>query len=441
MTAPILVIDDDRDRAQALVDLISFFDVPRVIAAGVQDWRDALGGASPCAVVMAGAGLGESAPLRSALPEAALVAVGVAPIPAESDVVTLEWPVRLDALGTLIERVTGAGFGATQLEPGGAAFIGQSKASARIRDIISRVAPSAATVLVTGESGTGKEVVASEIHRQSDREGQFVAVNCGAIPDDLLESELFGHEKGAFTGATSARKGRFEQANGGTLFLDEIGDMPAAMQVKLLRVLQERVVERVGAVKSVPVDVRVIAATHRDLAEAIQNGRFREDLYYRLNVVEIDLPPLRERRDDVQPLLEEMVRRIEARHDTGVSFSDDALALLIDHDWPGNVRELANLVERLMVLKPHGRIAPEDLPQDISGIEPPEAPAPAATAAPVAIEMPEEGVDLKAHIAEVERRFIADALAQCDGVVAQAAKRLGMQRTTLVEKIKRYGLS
>ncbi|MEO1594636.1 MAG: sigma-54 dependent transcriptional regulator [Pseudomonadota bacterium] len=441
MTALILVIDDDRDRAQALVDLISFFDVPRVVAADVHDWRDALEGASPCAVVMAGAGLDETAPLRSAFPEAALVAVGAPADTNEPDVAALDWPVRLDALGTLIEHATGAGFRATPLEPGGAAFIGQSTASARIRDIIARVAPSAATVLVTGESGTGKEVVASEIHRQSDRDGQFVAVNCGAIPDDLLESELFGHEKGAFTGATSARKGRFEQANGGTLFLDEIGDMPAAMQVKLLRVLQERVVERVGAVKSVPVDVRVIAATHRDLAESIRDGRFREDLYYRLNVVEIDLPPLRERRDDVQPLLEEMVRRIEARHDTGIGFSDDALALLIDHDWPGNVRELANLVERLMVLKPHGRIVPEDLPQDISGIEPPEAPAPSAPAAPVTIDMPEEGVDLKAHIAEVERRFIADALAQCDGVVAQAAKRLGMQRTTLVEKIKRYGLS
>ena len=205
MTAPILVIDDDRDRAQALVDLISFFDVPRVIAAGVQDWRDALEGASPCAVVMAGAGLGEAAPLRSALPEAARVAVGAPTNAAEPDVETLEWPVRLDALGTLIERVTGAGFGATQVEPGGAAFIGQSAASARIRDIIARVAPSAATVLVTGESGTGKEVVASEIHHQSDRGGQFVAVICVAIPDELLESELCGHEKLAFTGATSAR--------------------------------------------------------------------------------------------------------------------------------------------------------------------------------------------------------------------------------------------
>ena len=439
MTAPILVIDDDPERLRALADHIAFFDAPGVVTAAPDGWREALAGELPCAAFVAESCAGTLSALESALPDAGLVVVGgQGEAPGEHE--RLGWPPRLDALGALVEHYTSAAHGATQLIPGDAEFIGASEASERIREIIARVAPSAATVLVTGESGTGKEVVASEIHRQSGREGRFVAVNCGAIPDDLLESELFGHEKGAFTGATSARAGRFEQADGGTLFLDEIGDMPAAMQVKLLRVLQERVVERVGGVKSVPVDVRVIAATHRDLAEAIRDGRFREDLYYRLNVVEIELPPLRERRSDVAPLLEEMVRRVQRRHDTDVRFSPEALELLVAHDWPGNVRELANLVERLMVLKPHGHILPVDLPVEISGLEPAAEPEPAATAAPVTVELPEEGVDLKAHIAEVERRFIADALAQCDGVVAQAAKRLGMQRTTLVEKIKRYGL-
>ncbi len=356
---------------------------------------------------------------------------------------SLSWPVRLDELGELLERLRDDN--GAETPSGVPEYVGDSKASDQIRSIISQVAPSAASVLITGESGTGKEVVASQIHSQSGRRGEFVAVNCGAIPDELLESELFGHEKGAFTGAAAMRRGKFEQADKGTLFLDEIGDMPAAMQVKLLRVLQERVVERVGGIKSIPVDVRLIAATHRDLEASIREETFREDLYYRLNVVEIELPSLRERRDDVTPLVYEMVRRIERKHATTIEFSDDALAALVAYDWPGNVRELANLVERLMVIKPHGSVGIADLPYEISGIEVPDPPAPEAESISpdgvlVSIQLPEEGVDLKAHIADVERRYIADALEQTEGVVAKAAKMLGMQRTTLVEKIKRYKL-
>ncbi len=353
----------------------------------------------------------------------------------------LKWPIDLNELGTLLERVrqqrTLPGADSTR-------FIGLSEASNTVRQLIDQVAPSAATVLVTGESGTGKEVVARLLHENSGRTGEFVAVNCGAIPQDLLESELFGHEKGAFTGASGLRKGRFEQAHQGTLFLDEIGDMPLSMQVKLLRVLQERVVERVGGVRSIPVDVRVVAATHRDLEARIAEQAFREDLYYRLNVVELNITPLRERREDVLPLLDEMVHRCLRKHGIGVSFADDAIDALRDYDWPGNVRELANLVERLIVVRPHATVRRADLPAEISGLDPSEMhvaetddtyPLGGTTAA--VIDLPEDGLSLREHIESIERTLIEEALAMSDGVVSKAAKLLGLQRTTLVEKIKR----
>ncbi|MEO0576186.1 MAG: sigma-54 dependent transcriptional regulator [Pseudomonadota bacterium] len=355
----------------------------------------------------------------------------------------LQWPVRLDELGNVLEdiglRPQLTDDGDTSLQP----FIGVSESARSIRQMLSQVAPTTATVLITGQSGTGKEVVARQLHEQSQRSGEFVAVNCGAIPAELLESELFGHEKGAFTGATVRRKGRFEQANGGTLFLDEIGDMPSAMQVKLLRVLQERVIERVGGMKSIAVDVRVVAATHRDLEARIAEDQFREDLYYRLNVVEIEIPPLCDRADDVEPLLAEIVGRHRKRHGVAVHFDAFAINALTRYAWPGNVRELANLVERLIVSKPYGDIGLRDLPVEISGIDPVECSAnenalgqiPAAP-----IDLPSDGVDLRTHLAAVERTLILEALAKADGVVARAAKLLSVQRTTLVEKIKRYEL-
>ncbi|MEM9173511.1 MAG: sigma-54 dependent transcriptional regulator [Pseudomonadota bacterium] len=356
---------------------------------------------------------------------------------------SLRWPIQLEELGSVLANMTAHTSG-TGVSAHSETYIGDSEASQGIRQMIRQVAPTAATVLITGESGTGKEVVARQLHEQSGRNGEFVAVNCGAIPAELLESELFGHEKGAFTGATSQRRGRFEQADGGTLFLDEIGDMPSAMQVKLLRVLQERVVERVGGVRSLPVDVRVIAATHRDLESRIANDAFREDLYYRLNIVEIEVAALRNRPEDVVPLLREMVRRCVTQHGVGVQFDESALSALRTYAWPGNVRELGNLVERLIVSKPHGRVLLADLPCRISGLErPPVDPKvmQELLSPPVTIaDLPDEGLNLKDHLVNEERRLIMEALARCDGVVARAAKLLGVQRTTLVEKIRRYDL-
>lgn len=353
----------------------------------------------------------------------------------------LTWPITLEELGGVLERIRQLRLRETALRP--PEFIGCSESTRSVRQLVAQVAPSSATVLVTGESGTGKEVVARQLHKHSGRSGDFVAINCGAIPPELLESELFGHEKGAFTGATGLRKGRFELAHRGTLFLDEIGDMPLAMQVKLLRVLQERVIERVGGVRSIPVDVRVVAATHRDLEARISCHQFREDLFYRLNVVELNIPPLRERRDDVVPLLDEMVRRSISRHGIGVSFSDDAIEALQAYRWPGNVRELANLVERLVVLRPHAVVRLIDLPRDISGLTEQTAGAGQSVAALVenaiapTVELPDEGISLREHIETIERNLIREALSMSDGVVAKAAKLLGLQRTTLVEKIKR----
>lgn len=351
---------------------------------------------------------------------------------------TLNWPIQLGQLGAVLAALADA----TSVDDQDVQLIGDSDHSRAIREMVSQVAPSTASVLITGESGTGKEVVARQIHQQSGRNGPFVAVNCGAIPDDLLESELFGHEKGAFTGAAARRIGRFEQAHTGTLFLDEIGDMPPAMQVKLLRVLQEHVVERIGGVKSIPVDVRIITATHRDLEQRISEGLFREDLFYRLNVVDIEIPPLRERPADVAPLADEMISRVSQKLDITISLSEDAAQMMENYAWPGNVRELGNVIERLAVSKPFGIIYPIDLPVEISGIEPVSAPDGGGLSVVSAanLELPEDGVDLKAHIATVERDLIADALKQADGVVAKAAKLLGVQRTTLVEKIKRYQL-
>ncbi|MCG6900663.1 MAG: sigma-54 dependent transcriptional regulator [Gammaproteobacteria bacterium] len=327
-------------------------------------------------------------------------------------------------------------------------LVGSSRAIQKVRKMIDQVADSDANVLVLGESGTGKEVVARNLHYHSTRrEGPFVPVNCGAIPAELLESELFGHKKGAFTGAISDREGRFEMAEGGTLFLDEIGDMSLQMQVKILRVLQERTFERVGSNESRTTNVRIIAATHRDLEEAIRQGEFREDLFYRLNVFPIVTPPLRERVEDIPLLVNELVRRIEHEKRGSVRLSPAAIYTLCQYNWPGNVRELANLVERLAILHPYGVVDAADLPEKFQAGESPvaEHQIDALIGSPVTSEdldprLPRDGLNLKEHLGYLEISYIKQALMDTGGVVAHAAKRLGMRRTTLVEKLRKYGL-
>ncbi|MGL5335233.1 MAG: sigma-54 dependent transcriptional regulator [Enterovibrio sp.] len=375
-------------------------------------------------------------------------------------------------------------------------IVGQSVAIDEVRHLIQQVASTDANVLILGESGTGKEVVARSIHEHSLRsKGPFVPVNCGAIPPDLLESELFGHEKGAFTGAICARKGRFEMANGGTLFLDEIGDMPAPMQVKLLRVLQERSFERVGGNKTIDVNVRVVAATHRNLEQMISHGSFREDLFYRLNVFPIEMPALRERKEDIALLMQELM----GRFDSNIHLTERAMQALCFYDWPGNVRELSNAIERLMILYPGQTVDLQHLPKQyrqesaqhslkfntsskaqtfsfcddeehleraalreifseeqsaqaterIEKIENKEKKVTAfnesaasfeTDGAYIALQLPDDGLDLKTILVDLEVDFIRQALDVNMGVVARAANMLGMRRTTLVEKMRKYGL-
>ena len=323
---------------------------------------------------------------------------------------------------------------------------GNGPAINNIKSMIEKVAPSDASVLVLGESGTGKELVARAIHRMSDRADKpFVPVNCGAIPKELLESELFGHEKGAFTGAISARVGRFELAEGGTLFLDEIGDMDFNMQVKLLRVLQEKTFERVGSNKSLSADIRIIAATHCNLEQAIADGKFREDLYYRLNVFPIDMPPLRDRQEDIPALAKSMISRM-ANERGRYTLHNSAMHAMMQYHWPGNVRELNNLVERLRILYPGKEIRAQDLPEAFTRLLSPEelnkAPVqPETPSAPrMDIKLSALGFDLKKHLQDIELDFIKKSLQESDGVVAQAAKLLNLRRTTLVEKMRKYHL-
>ena len=329
---------------------------------------------------------------------------------------------------------------------------GNSPVIQKVRKLIQQVAGSDATVLILGESGTGKEVVARNLHYNSTRRNKpFVPVNCGAIPAELLESELFGHEKGAFTGALSARQGRFEMAEGGTLFLDEIGDMPLSMQVKILRVLQERNFERVGSNKTIDCDVRIVAATHRNLEDEIQHNRFREDLFYRLNVFPIDVPALRERTEDIPVLVGDLIARIENEKRGSVRLTSGALQTLQCHAWPGNVRELANLIERLAILHPYAVVDNIDLPDKFRQYETPDVRFEAGQGLELANELrvqdgdlsgllPKDGIDLKEHLSSLECELIRQALDECDGVVAHAAKLLKMRRTTLVEKLRKYGL-
>ena len=359
-------------------------------------------------------------------------------------------------------------------------IIGNSPPMRDIRKLIETIADSTATVMINGESGTGKELVAQALHHQSSRsDANFVPLNCAAIPKELMESELFGHRKGAFTGALADRVGRFELAHGGTLFLDEIGDLSLDMQVKLLRVLQERMVDPVGSSRAVEVDVRVIAATHRDLELEISEGRFREDLYYRLNVLPVTTPPLRERGDDIALLLKHYAEKF-AHKGTPITFSPEFLSALKSYEWPGNVRELSNLVHRFSTLfagqyltlasipvsmLPKGlqklqleRAAEEPAPPSADVLqmfaldEPGTVPDSVAKSdEPNHVEdiimlaqggpvLPPEGMSLKEKMAQIERAFIEQALDRSAGNVSKTARLLNLQRTTLIEKIDKYRL-
>lgn len=345
-------------------------------------------------------------------------------------------------------------------------IIGQSTTLAEVFKVLGKVAPTDSTVLVTGESGTGKELLVRALHANSKRADKpFVPINCGAIPKELLESELFGHEKGAFTHAIRARPGRFELADGGTIFLDEIGEMDLSLQVKILRVLQEKEIERVGGTGVKKVDVRVIAATNRDLEREVAEGRFREDLYYRLNVIPLHLPPLRERGADVLLLARHFLEVFcQKKGRPTLTLSDDSKRVLQAYAWPGNVRELVNFMERLSILVDGDIVRPADLPHKILdqvgdiGIlpevveEPPlqaqviaqqplPPPAPAGDFVwPTLSVLGKMGMNLKEFLDSAEDRLIDEALAKADGVKNQAAELLGIKRTTLIEKLKKRGV-
>jgi sigma-54 specific flagellar transcriptional regulator A len=480
--AKVLIFDENQSRAQALSASLSFIDEANQI---VSD-RDYKKYASPVDCVTAFI-LGASSSLEHEViirenPAIPFLLLGetLEPLLSFANVIGLISEPFNYAITTqlihdcqeyhrLIPRSHNSSRGSKHFD----GLIGETPSIKNVRFLIEQVAITNANVLILGESGTGKEVVARNIHLLSKRvSGPFVPVNCGAIPAELLESELFGHEKGAFTGAISARKGRFELAQGGTLFLDEIGDMPLQMQVKLLRVLQERTYERVGGNKSISADVRVIAATHRNLDEMIEAGSFREDLYYRLNVFPIENPALKERREDIPLLLKELMKRNSEQGGYSAKFTEQALDNLKEHNWPGNVRELANLVERMVIMFPDKVVDAQDLPKKYQHLEVdafvPEYPEEilerqalndifgsgfsdgadydddeAEFEQPDSIMglLPDEGIQLKEYLGELEVSLITQALERHDFVVARAAEILGVRRTTLVEKMKKYNLT
>ncbi|AGW12310.1 sigma-54 interaction domain-containing protein [Megalodesulfovibrio gigas] len=324
-------------------------------------------------------------------------------------------------------------------------MIGNCQGLRDLFKVIAKVAPTDSTVLVTGESGTGKELLVRALHSNSLRKDKpFVPINCGAIPKELLESELFGHEKGAFTHAIRSRPGRFELADGGTIFLDEIGEMELSLQVKILRVLQEKEFERVGGAGAKKVDVRIVAATNRDLEEEVRTGRFREDLFYRLNVIPLHLPPLRDRGNDVLLLAESFLRRFcDKKNRALLTLTPKARELLLGYSWPGNVRELENFMERLSILCDNDAVTVDDLPEKILrevGMDPPKRTAEAAPAGfvwPMIKDLRDNNMGLKDFLDIVEERLLREALDMSSGVKNQAAEILGIKRTTLIEKLKK----
>lgn len=345
--------------------------------------------------------------------------------------------------------MAGAANGKVAETAAGLAIIGRSAKIKQVFELIRKVADSDTTILVRGESGTGKELVAQALHREGIRgTGPFVAVNCGAIPSELLESELFGHERGAFTHAVRSRAGRFELADGGTVFLDEIAEMSPMLQVKLLRVLQEKQFERIGGTRTISSDFRVVAATNRDLEEEVRLGRFREDLYYRLNVIPIETPPLRERRDDIPLLVDHFVARCHrTRRGQVKGVRPEAMEHLVSYPWPGNVRELENMVERMVTLTSSRELGPEDIPERLRQHQ--KAPAsqeasttPGITAGTTAApSLPPAGSSLSELVAEFEKGLIVRAMEETGWVKNRAAKLLKVNRTTLLEKMKRYQLN
>ena len=324
---------------------------------------------------------------------------------------------------------------AVQPDPDGGSLIGRSPAFQSAMELARRIAPSRASALITGQTGTGKELFARAIHRWSDRKDKpFLVINCGAIPENLMESELFGHEKGAFTGAHARHEGVFRRADGGTLFLDEVGELPLQLQVKLLRALQERKVRSVGGLQELPVDVRIVAATNRDLAAMVKEKGFREDLYYRLNVLRIHLPPLAERREDLETLVEHFrLRFTDEQGKPNLSFSPEAMRVMLRYAWPGNVRELENAVERAVTLA-QTVIHVEDLPPELLG-----EPGRAASSEPLVL--PADGIDMEATLERIERSLIRQALERANGVRTQAAKVLGLSFRSLRYRLQKLGMA
>lgn len=469
MAMGVLVVDADEQRRQQLGTVLSFMGIP---------WQEvveteldmAIESSGPLQGILTGELMERPlAELLSAFPRIPFLSLRQADHPNSNFIGGTDAPFTYESLTRQLHFCQAfiSLHPRQQLHDKGQALlrllVGKGRGIQEVRRLIGQVAETDANVLILGESGTGKEVVARAIHELSARsKGPFVPINCGAIPAELLESELFGHEKGAFTGAIAARRGRFELAQGGTLFLDEIGDMPLPMQVKLLRVLQERLFDRVGGGKPVQADVRVIAATHRDLEAMIRTQGFREDLYYRLNVFPIETPPLRERADDIPLLLQELLNRHVEQHRGIIRLTQRAMESLMQYAWPGNVRELSNLMERLLILYPNQIVDVADLPgryrllpceprdERLTEMDerdalaavfqsPPELELGSAISLPM--QLPEEGVNLKEMLADLEVELIRQALESQDGVVARAADLLSMRRTTLVEKMKKYGMS
>ena len=488
LDAKVIVIEPTDSEGTALTTLLRFLDLEAVHVHDLAEFNSLPQRNSPdLLAVIVGKQIVESqgAPLvaalramRQPLPVIYLSSDGL-PKLAETSCdlawLHLEVPVKQRRLSAVLDQAYNVR-GGHPTQPGTHHFrpSGSSRAMRAVHRLIEQVAPFDTNVLILGESGTGKEMVARHIHELSGRASHpFVPVNCGAIPADLLESELFGHEKGAFTGALSTRLGRFEFAEGGTLFLDEIGDMSLQMQVKLLRVLQERSFERVGSNKTMRCNVRIIAATHRDLEAAISAGRFREDLFYRLNVFPVQMPPLRERLEDLPILMEHLLQRQGQSGARSIRFDKDAMNCLARNPWPGNVRELSNLLERLAILFPGQTISAADLPERYRTNF--QAQIPVLNDLPTAIDelrlgededeecelveaveglvdaphvyeileghLPRGGIDLKDHLSAIEVGLIRKALVEADGTVAEAARLLRIRRTTLVEKLRKYRLS
>ena len=466
----VLIIDPDRQRSQCLNAILNLIDYETVLIADPAQWRSPERSPETLGAVIVAESDDESDGLERLLqeirdwgPRMPIILLQdarsrrrLSPEAQSLILGALRMPVKYKDITSILQQAEVYRNSRPGAAESGSApelfrsLVGNSRAIRRVRKLIEQVAESDATVLILGESGTGKEVVARNIHYHSPRRRRpFVPINCGAIPADLLESELFGHEKGAFTGAISARQGRFELAEGGTLFLDEIGDMSMHMQVKLLRVLQEKTFERVGSNKTMTADVRIIAATHRNLEKAIEEGKFREDLYYRLNVFPIEMPPLRERAEDIPLLIRELITRLEHDKRGSVRLTQAAIVALSQYHWPGNVRELANAIERMVIMHPYGVVDVYDLPEKYQpepGLPREDQMRTLSEETLITVDafdaprLPRDGIDLKQHLTELECNLIKQALEDAEGIVAHAANRLGLRRTTLVEKLRKYGL-